>query len=141
MRWRLILAACLAAALGVTGAALAEEKVVETRDNVFAPPEVTVRVGDSVSFKNTGQLPHTATADDGSWDTGNLDAGESKSITFEKEGTLSYNCLYHKPLGMVGTLVVVARDAGVPAPPVAGTSPAASPAANPAATSQAAPRE
>ncbi len=145
LRWRLILAACLVASLGVASAALAEEKVVETRDNVFAPPEITVRVGDSVSFKNTGQLPHTATADDGSWDTGNLNAGESKSITFEEEGAFSYNCIYHKPLGMVGTLVVVAAGASVPDPPVAGTSPdappaaGASPAPSPAAAAPAAP--
>jgi plastocyanin len=146
MRWRLILAAFLAACLGIAGAtsaaSAAEEHVVETKDNVFAPESITVQAGDSVTFENTGQLPHTATADDGSWDTGNLNAGQSKSITFENEGTFSYNCIYHRILGMVGSLEVVAAGASVPDPPVAGTSPAPSPEAAPEAVStQAAPRE
>src|SRR5882757_9164690 len=35
---------------------------------VFVPDTITVKTGDTVTFKNTGKVPHTATADDGSFD-------------------------------------------------------------------------
>ena len=39
--------------------------------------------------------PHTATADDSSFDTGDLDKGDSKSVTFDKPGTFTYYCRFH----------------------------------------------
>lgn len=55
-----------------------------------------VKVGDVVRFTNndTGII-HTATAVDGSFDTGFLRSGESASITFTKAGEFEYFCLPH----------------------------------------------
>jgi hypothetical protein len=70
-----------------------------------------VKVGDTVVFDNTGDLPHTTEASDGSWDSGNLDPGQTFSVTFEEPGTVDYKCVYHEVVGMVGT-IEVAGSAG-----------------------------
>jgi plastocyanin len=51
---------------------------------------------------------HTATANDDSWNTGDMGLGASKSITFSKPGTYHYHCKYHTILGvgMTGTVIV-----------------------------------
>jgi plastocyanin len=38
-------------------------------DFFFSPGSVTVAVGDTVTWKNTGQAPHNAAADNGSFKT------------------------------------------------------------------------
>jgi plastocyanin len=49
-------------------------------------------------------VPHTATASDGSFDSGNLNPGQSFSFTFATPGSFPYVCQYHA--GMQGTIVV-----------------------------------
>ena len=80
------------------------------RDFEFAPATVTVNEGDTVTWTNEGPTPHTATADDGSFDTGTLREGESGSATFTSAGTISYICTPHP--NMTGTVVVQAASAG-----------------------------
>jgi LPXTG-motif cell wall-anchored protein len=92
---------------------------VTIKDFSFAPSSVTVSVGDTVTWSNSGQTDHTATAGDGSFDTGTLKHGASGSHTFTKAGTFSYICTIH-PF-MKGT-VVVAAGAGS-GPKSSGTSP------------------
>lgn len=70
----------------------------------YAPETVTVKAGDVVEWKNTDFVPHTATADDGTFDTGRIDAGATKRIVVTKKGRFPYFCRYHQ--GMKGTLVV-----------------------------------
>ena len=38
-------------------------------DNFYSPATVSVFVGDTVTWRNTGAAQHSATADDGSFDT------------------------------------------------------------------------
>jgi plastocyanin len=78
--------------------------VVHIRDDKFNPPSVTVRAGDVVSFINDDDDAHTATADDGSWDSEGLNQGQKWSHTFAKGGKVTYHCTVH-PF-MKGTLVV-----------------------------------
>ncbi len=81
--------------------------------------------------KNTGKVPHTATADDGSWDSGNLNAGQDFTTpAITQPGTISYKCTYHASLGMVGKIVVTGAATG----PAASTSPSASASASPSPT-------
>ena len=42
------------------------------------------RVGESVTWTNSGPTAHTATARDGSFDTGLLSKGQSRSVTFPR---------------------------------------------------------
>ena len=79
-------------------------------DFSFAPGSVTVAVGDTVTWHNTGQAPHTATAGDGSFDTGTIQPGGSGSHTFNSPGTFSYICTIHP--NMKGTVRVLAASSG-----------------------------
>ncbi|HYW53754.1 MAG TPA: cupredoxin family copper-binding protein [Dongiaceae bacterium] len=78
--------------------------VVHIRDDTFSPPSVTVKAGDTVTFVNDDDDAHTATADDGSWDSEGLNQGQRWSRTFLKAGRVAYHCTVH-PF-MKGTLVV-----------------------------------
>jgi plastocyanin len=75
----------------------------------FNPAQVKVRVGQPVTFTNTGKQTHTATADDGSFDVGTINPGESKSITFPRAGTFAFHCSLH-PF-MKGVITVTAAGA------------------------------
>jgi LPXTG-motif cell wall-anchored protein len=82
---------------------------VTIADFAFAPNSVTVNVGDSVTWANEDDVAHTATADDGSFDTGNIENGQSRSVTFDEAGTFAYFCKPHP--NMRGTVVVEASGA------------------------------
>jgi plastocyanin len=70
----------------------------------FHPGAITVSVGDTVTWANHDSADHTATASDGSFDTGTLGRGQSGSHTFTRAGTFSYVCSIHP--NMHGTVVV-----------------------------------
>ena len=79
-------------------------------DFFFSPGSVTVAVGDTVTWRNTGQAPHNATADDGSFKTQDLNNGQSASHTFTQAGTFSYICTIHP--NMKGTVRVLSSGGG-----------------------------
>ena len=85
---------------------------VSIRDFAFGPASVTVGVGETVTWSNDDSTEHTATATDGSFDTGLLGRGESGGATFESAGTFSYLCQPH-PF-MKGTVRVVGRTRRIP---------------------------
>ena len=64
----------------------------------------TSRIGRRGTWTNDDAVPHTATASDGSFDSGNLNPGQSFSLTFSTAGAYAYICQYHA--GMTGTIVV-----------------------------------
>jgi plastocyanin len=83
---------------------------VNMGDFFFSPASVTVAVGDTVSWHNSGQAPHNATADDGSFRTPDLNNGQSASHTFGSAGTFSYICTIHP--NMKGTVRVLSSSGG-----------------------------
>jgi plastocyanin len=98
--------------------------------NFFAPKTITIPVGQSIIFDNTGQSAHTATADpsSGTWDSGPLLPGQCWTTpVFTTPGTYTYHCTYHQSLGMVGSITV---GAGGPAAAGATPTPAATPSAS-----------
>jgi LPXTG-motif cell wall-anchored protein len=68
---------------------------VTISDYKFSPASITIKVGDTVIWTNNGPTAHTATADDGSFDTGSLSKGATGSFKFTKAGTFSYHCTPH----------------------------------------------
>lgn len=56
----------------------------------FHPSVVRIYSGQSVMWTNTDKKPHTATAADGSWDTGQLDLNQSQSLQFFEVGHWDY---------------------------------------------------
>ncbi len=71
----------------------------------YVPATLEVREGDVVEWKNADMVPHTATADDKTFDTGKLEAGQAKRVVVRKKGEFPYSCDYH--MGMRGKLVVL----------------------------------
>jgi LPXTG-motif cell wall-anchored protein len=85
---------------------------VTIKDFSFEPSSITVNVGETVTWTNVGPTEHSATADDGSFDTGVYPKGESRSHTFQSAGTFAYHCTPH-PF-MKGTVRVVAAGGEQP---------------------------
>ncbi|MCX6843977.1 MAG: plastocyanin/azurin family copper-binding protein [candidate division WOR-3 bacterium] len=80
----------------------------------FQPESLNVFTGDTVTWVNKGNLPHTTTSGvdgkpDGLWDTKHLARGESFSYVFSQPGTYRYFCRPHHGLGMKGVVVVTNR--------------------------------
>ncbi len=101
-------------ALARLGPASAATVNVAAADNTFTAGSVTITAGDTVVWTDTGVRPHTVTADDGSFDSGNLTTGQTFSRTFTTPGTIRYFCKLHGAaggLGMSGTIVVQAAQA------------------------------
>jgi plastocyanin len=92
------------------GAALAADHAVAISGFAFSPKTVTVTVGDTVTWTNSDSTAHTATADDGSFDTGTLGNGATGSATFSTAGTFAYHCKIHA--AMTGTITVEAAAGG-----------------------------
>ena len=61
----------------------------------FSPNNLTLSVGDKVTFINKDSAPHTATAKDASFDTGRLTKDMSSTITITKAGDFNYFCKVH----------------------------------------------
>ena len=70
----------------------------------FTPEVLEVPVGTTVTWVNHDESPHTATADDGAFDTGSLRQDERATVTFDAPGTHRYGCAYHP--GITATVVV-----------------------------------
>jgi len=79
---------------------------VEIRNREFTPRKITIKAGDSVTWKNSDSVVHTATDQGGGWDTGSLRRGKSATLTFDRPGTYNYVCTFHS--GMIGKVVVKA---------------------------------
>ena len=93
---------------------LAADRGVAIQDFAFAPRTAEIRVGDSVTWTNRDAVEHTATARNGSFDTGLLGQGQSRSVRFSVAGTYRYVCTPHPT--MTGTVVVRAASGGVQPP-------------------------
>jgi plastocyanin len=83
---------------------------VTIKNFAFSPGTTSVSVGDTITWTNQDSAPHTATASDGSFDTGILQKGKSGSHTFTKAGTFAYICSVHP--SMKGTVTVAAASGG-----------------------------
>lgn len=85
--------------------------VVMTEDDRFEPESLTVALGDSVTWVNEDNEPHTSTSGsdctfDGDWDSGTLNQGDSFTYVTDEMETIPYFCSFHCEMGMVGVLVV-----------------------------------
>lgn len=77
---------------------------VEVRLMKFNPATVELNVGDTVEWKNRDLTPHTATAENKSFDSGSIDANASWRYTFAEPGSFPYVCTFHPE--MKGTVIV-----------------------------------
>jgi plastocyanin len=93
---------------GGGGGKLERAVKVEIANFAYNPDPVRVQTGGKVIWQNMDSTPHTATADDGSFDTGPLEEGKLKSETFKQAGTYTYYCEIHP--SMHGTVEVIDKE-------------------------------
>lgn len=90
--------------------AASEDVIVEMLNFAFQSNNVTVPVGTTVTWVNKDDAQHSATAVDGTFDTGLFGLDGEASVTFDTPGTYLYYCLLHGTPdgsgGMVGTITV-----------------------------------
>jgi plastocyanin len=71
----------------------------------FAPNPTTMRVGQTVAWKNNDSITHDVMQDASRFQTGSVSSGATSSaIAMSAAGTFTYHCTIHP--GMVGTLIV-----------------------------------
>lgn len=93
---------------GATGPVVSIQpgSAAQTTTTYYSPSTITVVLGvnSTVTWVNNDQAPHTVTATDGSFNSGNLNAGQTWSHTFTAPGVYAYYCSYHP--WMKGTVIV-----------------------------------
>jgi len=70
----------------------------------FSPASMEIIIGETAQWINNDNVPHTIVADDNSFQSPTLQAGESFHFTFTQAGTVNYHCSIHP--SMKGTIVV-----------------------------------
>jgi plastocyanin len=96
----LVLAAAITTNLGIAPARAEELKV--TIDNfTFAPHELKVKVGDTVTWTNHDDIPHTVVSA-GKFRSKAMDTDDTFSFTFTSAGDYKYFCSLHPHMtGMI----------------------------------------
>jgi hypothetical protein len=67
--------------------------LVKVSDLGFDPSTITIQVGATVTWRNTGELDHAVVSEEESavrWDSGVMRPGDEFSVTFEQPGTYAY---------------------------------------------------
>jgi plastocyanin len=70
----------------------------------YTPDVLAVNVGDSIVWINKDPFPHTATSQDGGFDSKAMAAGGSWTYRAERQGDFTYTCTFHPT--MKGTVRV-----------------------------------
>ena len=73
----------------------------------YSNPNLQVVVGTKVIWTNNDNMIHTVTANNNSFDSGDIGMGGTYSYTFTSAGTYAYHCKYHS--SMTGVIVVVTQ--------------------------------
>jgi plastocyanin len=70
----------------------------------FQPANASAQVGQTVIWRNADTTIHTATANNGAFNTGLIVPGGQASVVMQSAGNFNYNCSVHPT--MVGSLSV-----------------------------------
>jgi len=76
-------------------AAVADDGAVSIQGMRFGSGTITIRAGESVTWTNSDRMPHTVTANDGSFSSKALNPGDTFTQKFDKPGKYTYYCQYH----------------------------------------------
>lgn len=102
----------LTALLGGARAAAAGEAGIRVSivGRAYQPSQLTVGIGQTVTWRNESLSQHTVTSVDGQFDSGAMSTGSSFAMTFTKAGTFDYTCTIHPE--MKGSVLVLPIAAG-----------------------------
>jgi len=90
-----------------TNAAASANTVNMVSGEQFQPASLTVPAGTTVHFVNTDTMGHTVTADDNSFDSGEVAPGKSFDVTLNQPGDVAYYCAFHGGEGGSGMSGVI----------------------------------
>lgn len=82
----------------------ATPNAVTIQNLAFTPNDLSVKVGQTVTWTNMDSFTHTITSDTGVFNSGNVANGATFSYTFTKAGTFPYHCSIHT--SMTGQITV-----------------------------------
>ena len=91
-------AACaLALAMAAAGAARAEDHVIVQRDKAFSVPQVTLRAGDRIVFKNEDSVSHNvfSRSPGSEFEVKAQLPGQESPVSFAKPGEAEVRCAIH----------------------------------------------
>ena len=106
---------------GQTADANAAEIVIGMTELQFVPRQITIKIGQTVTWKNTSEVLHTVTADPRlaqnpnhvqlpsgvePFNSGDLPPGATFRYTFRVPGAYQYFCILHEYAGMIGKVEV-----------------------------------
>ena len=91
MRYVAAMLATTAAALALVATAGAATISVSIKTTGFSPSGISVNHGDQVTWKNNDKTDHQVVADDGSFASPILHAGQSYTATFNRAGSFRYH--------------------------------------------------
>jgi plastocyanin len=77
---------------------------VSIANNTFEPGTLEVAAGTEVTWENQDGIAHRIASEDGSFDSEDLNQGDTFSATFDEAGDYPYICGIHP--SMTGTIVV-----------------------------------
>ncbi|HEY1293598.1 MAG TPA: plastocyanin/azurin family copper-binding protein [Chloroflexota bacterium] len=95
---------------GTSAFAQGADAPVDVKNFVFAPIEIHIAPGQTVTWTNQDAIQHTITADDGSFDSGFLDQGATFTQEFDVPGAYQYFCQPHGGPGLTGMAATVIVD-------------------------------
>lgn len=84
------------AASGEAAPSTGQQGSVSIVDFAFSPSRLAVNAGDSVTWTNNGDAPHTTTSR--RWDSGILQPGDTFTFTFNATGRFQYRCSLHREM-------------------------------------------
>jgi len=84
--------------------ARAETNTITIKNFNFAPMQISIGAGTTITWHNADEEPHTVTSDSGAFRSGAIDGGATYSFKFAKPGTYKYLCSIHPQ--MMGTIIV-----------------------------------
>ena len=101
------MALLVAAAMAVASPALAATVEVKIDNCTFNPQQIAVKAGDTVTWINHDDIPHTVTSKTMAFRSKAMDTDDKFSFTFATPGKFDYFCSLHPH--MTGTIVVEAK--------------------------------
>ncbi len=100
-RYLPVMAALLFGAIAVPAQAATIQITID--DLVFAPAEVSAKVGDTIEWINKDVFAHTATARNGDFDV-TMPPKKTVTSVLKKAGTVEYYCRFHPNMKAVLTI-------------------------------------
>ena len=90
-----VLAPWASAAPAPPGISIVEGNPKDAKTWGFRPADITIKVGTTLAWSNKGGQIHSVSANEGAFDSGNLNPGTTWKFQFKAPGDYAYGCTPH----------------------------------------------